>query len=102
MSGTAWAAFLDSLESELLAVQRATPPGAAGSVPRAQRGAFAAPDLGPLPAELADRARDLLGQLRAAEAAVHAELEATSRQIRELRAMDPRAPRPASGLDTRA
>lgn len=96
MADAAWASFLDTLESELQAVDRA----------EAERGRkvtpFAAPDLGPLPAELADRARALLEQVRAAEAEVRADMARTTVQLRELRHMDPRAPRPPSSIDTRA
>ncbi len=93
----AWTAFLDSLESELHAVERT------GAARLRARTEFLPPDdLGPLPRELADRARSTLAALAGAAEVVRAEMRNTARQLDELRQMDPRGPRPPSSFDHRA
>ncbi len=102
MGDAGWAAFLDSLESELQAVQRhrTSDPGA---TQRRPLGEFSAPpDLGPLPTELAARAHEALAAIERISADVRADMQRTSRQIIELRELHPRGPRPASTIDTRA
>lgn len=92
-----WASFLDSLESELHAVQRA----ATGR--RRSRVAFEPPtDLGPLPRELADRARAVLAALERTAEEVRTEMRQTTKQLEELRHLDPRGPKPPSSFDSRA
>lgn len=97
-TGTAaWASYLDSLESELQAVQR----GPAGRMlPAAE---FVPPSgLGPLPRQLATRARTLLRAVDAATSELRTDLERTQQQLDELRQMDPRGPKPPGSFDARA
>lgn len=95
-TSAAWASFLDALESELHAVER-TPEGRARPAP-----AFVPPtDLGPLPGELATRARELLASMASTADLVRADMARTTEQLRELRLHDPRGPRPAASFDSR-
>lgn len=97
MSGAAWAGFLDSLESELHAVERT----AKGRI--RPRPAFVPPDdLGPLPRELAERARAILADVGRVASVVSAEMTRTTAQLQEQRAMDPRGPRGPRNFDSRA
>lgn len=94
---SAWSAYLDSLESELQAAQHN--PGrwtqhAAEFVPPS--------GLGPLPRQLAARARTLLRSVDAATADLRTDLERTRQQLDELRQMDPRGPKPPGSFDARA
>lgn len=94
---TAWTAYLDSLESELQAAQRS--PG--GWMHHAAE--FVPPSgLGPLPRQLAARARALLRVVDATTADLRSDLERTQQQLDELHQMDPRGPKPPGSFDTRA
>jgi len=91
----AWSAHLDALEAEARA--------AAALLPGGRRRPFVPPaQLGPLPAVLADRAREVLGALDAASRVAAAELARTAEQLALLARHDPRGPRPASALDVQA
>lgn len=92
---TAWVAYLDSLEAEVRAVGRTLD----GRNPVT----FVPPDhLGPLPAELADRVRDVLGTIATVSDTVRDGLERTRTQLHDLHRHDPRGPKPASVFDTHA
>jgi len=90
----AWSAHLDALEAEARAATALLPGARRPFVPPAH--------LGPLPAELADRAREVLGTLDAASHVAAAELARTAEQLALLARHDPRGPRPASALDVQA
>ncbi len=98
MSDAAWAGFLDSLESELHAVERASRGGRMRNVVD-----FVPPDdLGPLPRELAERARVVLADVNKVADDVRAEMHRTTVQLTELHAMNPRGPRAPSSFDSKA
>ena len=91
-----WVAFLESLESEVLAVERAPQR-------RARPRRFVPPtDLGPLPRELAGRARAVLSTIDDVSELVREDMARTSEQLRALRRHDPRGPKPASSFDAHA
>lgn len=91
-SSADWAAFLDSLEAEVRAVEQAPD--------TRHPGTFVPPEhLGPLPHDLAERARAVLDAVRSASASVRAELHRTGTQLRDLGRHDPRGPKPASSFD---
>lgn len=98
MSDAAWAGFLDSLESELQAVGRASRGGRMRNVL-----SFVPPDdLGPLPRDLAERARAVLGDVNKVADSVRAEMHRTTVQLAEMQAMNPRGPRAPSSFDSKA
>lgn len=97
MSDAGWAGFLDSLESELHAVERASRGNRMRNVLD-----FVPPDLGPLPRELAERARLVLADVNKIADSVRAEMHRTTVQLAESHAMDPRGPRGPTSFDSKA
>lgn len=90
-----WPAFLDSLESQVRLAGRATDLRVAAT--------FVPPDhLGPLPRELAERARQVLATIGDVTEELRADIARTRTQLDDLHRHDPRGPKPASAFDTRA
>lgn len=93
-----WAAYLDSLEEEARLVGRL----AAEQDSPAARPFLPPAHLGPLPPELADRARDVLATLAEVSVVLRAELAATGDRLAELGRHDVRGPKPPSSVDLQA
>jgi hypothetical protein len=94
-----WAAYLDSLDEEVRHVGRL----AAAHDEASSARPFLPPEhLGPLPEELASRARDVLATISDVSRQVRAELSATSAQLEELGRHDVRGPKPPSSVDLQA
>jgi hypothetical protein len=93
-----WAAYLDSLEEEARLVARL----AAEQDAPAARPFLPPAHLGPLPSELADRARDVLATLGDVSVVLRSELDATGERLAELGRHDVRGPKPPSSVDLQA
>jgi len=77
---------------------------AAGRAPDLRLAAtFVPPDhLGPLPRDLAERAREVLASIGDVTAELQADIARTREQLHDLHRHDPRGPKPASTFDQRA
>jgi hypothetical protein len=98
-AATDWATYLDSLVEEVRLVGRRA---SEHESPVPARPFLPPAHLGPLPDELADRARAALATIADVSRTVRAELAATRSQLDELARHDVRGPKPPSSLDTRA